>query len=76
MRTLTFDLAKDVTGEERNAPCFLCSVWRFVFDVAGLTHAVTLIGSGMSSLPVTQDMVALDKIPDLWCNDQRHPTFL
>ena len=47
----------------------------FVFAVADLTHAVTLIGTGVASLSVTPDMVALDKILDLWCNDQRHPTF-
>ena len=47
----------------------------FVFAVADLTHAVALIGTGVASLSVTQDMVALDKILDLWCNDQRHPTF-
>ena len=47
----------------------------FVFAVADLTHAVTLIGTGEASLSVTTDMVALDKILDLWCNNQRLPTF-
>ena len=47
----------------------------FVFTVADLTHAVTLIGTGVASLSVTPDMVALDKILDLWCNNQRLPTF-
>ena len=47
----------------------------FVFAVADLTHAVTLIGTGVASLSVTTDMVALDKILDLWCNNQRLPTF-
>ena len=47
----------------------------FVFTVADLTHAVTLIGTGVASLSVTPDMVALDKILDLWCNNQRQPTF-
>ncbi len=47
----------------------------FVFAVADLTHAVTLIGTGVASLSVTQDMVALDKILDRRCNHQRQPTF-
>ena len=55
VRTLTFDLTKDVTGEMRYARSFTLLRLAFVFTVADLTHAVTHIGSGVAMLSVTTD---------------------
>ena len=54
---------------------FLCSVWRLSSLLRISRTPSPSSGPAWRLHPVTTDMVALDKILDLWCNNQRHPTF-
>lgn len=54
---------------------FLCSVWRLSSPLRISRTPSPSSGPAWRLHPVTTDMVALDKILDLWCNNQRLPTF-
>ena len=75
VRTLTFDLTKDVTGECAMRALFLCSIWRLSSPLRISRTPSPSSGPAWRLHPVTPDMVALDKILDLWYNNQRQPTF-
>jgi hypothetical protein len=53
----------------------LCSVWRLSSPLRISRTPSPSSGPAWRLHPVTPDMVALDKILDLWCNNQRLPTF-
>ena len=53
----------------------LCSVWRLSSPLRISRTPSPSSGPAWRLHPVTTDMVALDKILDLWCNNQRLPTF-
>ena len=53
----------------------LSSVWRLSSPLRISRTPSPSSGPAWRLHPVTTDMVALDKILDLWCNNQRLPTF-